>query len=150
MNVVRYKLWKPFGNLMSMHNNMSRLFNNAWYDEEEKDTDTQEATWYPITDVYETGDGYVFKMDVPGIQKEDISIEFKDGSLIVKGERKTDTEVKQEDYHRVESYNGSFYRSFRLPETIDPQKIEASMKNGILRLTIAKAEEKKPKQITIN
>ena len=150
MNVVRYKPWRPFGDLMSLQNKMNRLLSNSWYDEEEKDTDMQAATWYPVTDVFETTDGYVFRMEVPGIQKEDISIEFKDGSLMVRGERKSDTEVKQDDYHRVESYSGTFYRSFRLPETVDHQKIDASLKNGILRLTIAKAEEKKPKTIPIN
>ena len=150
MNVVRWKPWRPFGDLVSMHNQFGRMLDRALYEEESGEADTQQATWYPVTDVYETQEAYIFKMEVPGIQKDDIGIEFKDNNLVVKGERKVEKEVKDEDYHRMESFSGSFFRSFKLPDSVDPQKIKAELKNGILKLTVAKAEEKKPHAIPIS
>lgn len=148
MNLVRFNSSRPFGNLMSRHNRMNRLFENAFWGTPEKETDTL-AGRQPTTDIYETADDYVFKLEVPGIKKENITIEFKDNTLFIKGERKEEKEVKEEDYHRVESYSGTFARNFQLPENIDAKKIDAVLKNGILTLKVAKAEEKKPKEIPI-
>ena len=146
MNLVR---WKPFEDFMSMPKGMNRLFGDTFFKDFDKETDTL-ANWYPATDIYETKDDYVFKLEVPGLKKEDINIELTDGTLSIKGERKEEREVKKEDYHRIESCSGTFSRSFSLPNNIDPKKINAAMKNGVLECRVAKAEEKKPKAITIN
>jgi HSP20 family protein len=146
MNLVT---WKPFEDFMSMPRRMNRLFGDTFFKDFEKETDTL-SQWYPATDIYETKDDYVFKLEVPGLKKEDINIEFNDNTLSIKGERKEEREVKKEDYHRIESCSGIFSRSFSLPNNIDPKKINATMKNGVLELRVAKAEEKKPKAITIN
>ena len=146
MNLVR---WKPFEDFMSMPKRMNRMFGDTFFKDFDKETDTL-AQWYPATDIYETKDDYVFKLEVPGLKKEDINIELTDDTLSIKGERKDEREVKKEDYHRVESCSGTFSRSFSLPNNIDSKKINATMKNGVLELRVAKAEEKKPKAITIN
>ncbi|MCP4152960.1 MAG: Hsp20/alpha crystallin family protein [bacterium] len=152
MNLVRHKPWKPFGDFISMQNYINRMFSDAHYGntKSEAQQDTENDSWSPATDILETENGYVFRLEVPGINKEDISIEFNDNTLLVKGERKADEEIDQESYHRIESYSGTFSRSFSLPKTIDSTKINATMKDGILELEVAKAEEMKPREIPIN
>ena len=141
--------WKPFGDLFSMHERINRLFEDEYRRDLPESTESL-ASWYPATDVYETKDGYVFKMEIPGLAKDDINVEFNNNVLSVKGEKKEDKEVEKENYHRIESYSGSFSRSFTLPRDADPAKINAALKDGILELKIAKAEEKKAKAISIN
>jgi HSP20 family protein len=150
MNIVTWKPWKmmrPFGDWSSMHNRINRLFEDSLYGDNERESDV--AAWYPSTDIYETQDEYVFKLEVPGLTKEDIKIELKDSTLSISGERKEETEVKKEDYHRIESCSGKFYRNFSLPRNIDPKKVNAKMKDGILELRISKSEEAKPQSIPI-
>ncbi|UCH96924.1 MAG: Hsp20/alpha crystallin family protein, partial [Candidatus Aminicenantes bacterium] len=143
MNLVSWKPWKPFGDLFSRNRQISRLFDEAFGD---IDNETL-PTWYPAADIYETKDDYVFKLEVPGLKKDDINIQLKDHTLSIKGEKKEEKEVKKDDYHRIESYSGTFSRSFVLPKDIDAGKVNASMKDGVLVLRVAKAEEQKPKAI---
>jgi HSP20 family protein len=152
MNLVTWKPFRPLGDLRAVHNRFNRMFDNFPYRETDVDDDseTRANTWFPTTDIYETKDDFVFKMEVPGLAKDDIQVEIKDRNLSVSGERKEEKEVNKEDYHRVESCAGSFYRSFTLPDNIDSKKVNAVMKNGILELRVPKAEEKKPKSIPIN
>lgn len=152
MNLVTWKPMRPFGGLTSMHNRINRLFEDAFlrgYDADREDTDAL-TTWHPTTDIYETKDDYVFKIELPGLSKDDIKVEIKDNTLSIKGERKEEKEVKEEDYHRVERCSGTFFRSFSLPQNVDSKKTNATMKNGILELRVAKAEEAKPKSIPIS
>ncbi len=145
MTLVR---WKPFGDMISIHDKINRLFDDALHKDFDKFQDSF-TSWYPSTDIYETKDAYVFKLEVPGLSKEDINIEFNDNTLSVKGEKKEEKEVKKENYHRIESFSGTFSRSFNLPKNVDANKIDAAMKDGVLELRIAKAEEKKTKAIPI-
>jgi len=141
--------WKPFGDLFSMHERINRLFENE-YRRDLPEGPESLGSWYPATDVYETKDGYVFKVEVPGLSKDDINVEFNNNVLSIKGERKEEKEIEKENYHRIESYSGTFSRSFSLPKDADPNKIDATLKNGILELRIVKTEEKKAKAISIN
>jgi HSP20 family protein len=140
--------WKPFGDLVSMQGRINRLFDDA-FSGLGKDQENF-ADWYPATDIYETKDDYVFKLEVPGLAKDDVNVELNNNTLTIKGEKKENKEVKKDDYHRVESFNGSFTRSYTLPRNVDAKKIKANMKDGILELHIPKAEEAKPKSISIN
>jgi HSP20 family protein len=152
MNLVTWKPMRPLGGLTSMHNRINRLFEDAFsrgWDREGEDTGAL-AAWHPTTDIYETKDDYVFKIEIPGLSKDDVKIEIKDNTLSIKGERKEEKEVKREDYHRVERCSGTFSRSFALPQNVDSTKTNATMKNGILELRVAKAEEAKPKSIPIS
>jgi HSP20 family protein len=140
--------WKPFGDLVSMHSKINRLFDDAFGDLG-KDHETF-ASWFPATDIYETKKDYVFRLEVPGLAKDDINVELNNNTLTIKGEKKEDKEVKKEDYHRVESFSGAFSRSYTLPRNVDSKKIKANMKDGILELHIPIAEEAKSKSISIN
>jgi HSP20 family protein len=106
--------------------------------------------WNPAADVMENKDEYILKLEVPGVAREDINIEFHDNTLTIKGERKADSDLKEEDIHRIERFSGNFSRNFTLPGETDSEKIEAKLKDGILELRIPKAEEKKAKSIPIN
>ena len=146
MNLVSWKPMRHFGDWFSRDKQISRLFDEAFGDTGEETM----PTWYPAADIYETKDDYVFKLEVPGLNKDDIKIELKDHTLSIKGEKKEEKEVKKDDYHRIESYSGTFSRSFALPKDIDAAKVNASLKDGVLELRVAKAEEQKPKAIPIS
>src|SRR5687767_990043 len=112
------------------------------------DEDLVSGTWAPPVDVAETQDRILVRAEVPGIRQEDISIEFENGLLTLRGERKLE---KTEDvtWHRVERIYGNFSRSFTLPRSVDPEKIAATYREGILEIEVPKREEAKPKHIKI-
>ncbi len=144
MPIVR---WEPFRNLVSLQERMNRLLDDrlARVGGEEALT----GAFLPPVDIYETEHAIVLEADVPGLNLEDLDIRVENNTLIVRGERKVSSEVKEENYHRVERAYGSFARSFTLPNQVDPQQINATYENGVLRLTMAKREEAKPKQIKV-
>ena len=107
-------------------------------------------TWAPPVDIYENGDNLVLKAELPGINPDDIEIRVEDNTLYLKGERKFEKEVKEQNYHRVERSYGTFTRTFSLPNSIDSDKVAANYKDGVLTLTMPKKEEAKPKTIKIN
>jgi HSP20 family protein len=100
-------------------------------------------------DLYETPEAYVLKGALPGVKPEDITIDATPGMVTVRGEYKLETEVKDESYLRQELRTGVFHRAFELPLSIDPTKVEATFKDGILKVTLGKAEIVKPKQIKV-
>jgi HSP20 family protein len=102
----------------------------------------------PALDVMETDTAYMVRVETPGMEKDDIKIEFEQNILTVSGEKKTEKEEKSEKYHRVERRYGSFCRSLRLTE-VDGEKITAVYKNGVLEITVPKAEKAQPKKISI-
>lgn len=109
-----------------------------------------EGTWSPAVDIAETDNEYVVAVEVPGMKKDDIKVTLQDNVLTIKGERKKESEIHKGSYHRMERCFGAFERSFTLPSTIRADKIQAKYEDGILRLTLPKAEEVKPKEIPIN
>ncbi len=141
--------WQPYTKLMDLPRAFSRFFGPDFFGEDE-DRELSTPVWRPAVDVFETKDEYVFKFELPGVSKDDISIEYENGTLTVKGERKEEKEVNKENLHRIERYYGAFCRSFNIPKNIDDKKISANMKDGILELKAPKAEEAKPKAIPIN
>ncbi|WP_066830414.1 Hsp20/alpha crystallin family protein [Rufibacter ruber] len=96
----------------------------------------------PLVDICETDQSYQIEATLPGLAKEDIQLDFHEGQLTISGERTLQKEQKEKKYHLVENHYGTFSRSFRLPDTIDPEKIEAVFENGILRVTVPKDERK--------
>jgi HSP20 family protein len=107
-------------------------------------------TWAPPMDIYENGDNLVLKAELAGINPDDMEIRVEDNTLYLKGERKSETDVKEQNYHRVERSYGTFARSFSLPNSVDADKVVANYKDGVLTLTMPKKEEAKPKTIKIN
>jgi HSP20 family protein len=108
----------------------------------------EDGTWIPAFDIAEKEEEYLITAELPGMDMKDIDITFTDGLLTVKGEKKQEKEDK--DYHRIERRYGSFQRSFRVPEKVDTNKIEASYKDGILKLVLPKAEESRAKKIKVS
>lgn len=107
------------------------------------------TTWAPACDIFETENEVVVKAELPDIKKEDVHVSIENNLLTICGERKFSEETKKENYHRVERSYGEFMRSFTLPNFIDPNKVNAEFKDGVLCVKMAKREEAKPKQIDV-
>jgi HSP20 family protein len=145
--------WNPARELLNVEREMNKLFNSfgsrfglmdAYNDDE-----YENAVWSPLADISEDKENYVLKLDLPGVNKEDVKISFSEGQLNISGERKQEKETKELKLHRVERVYGRYYRSFTLPGAIKEDKIEAEFKNGQLVITVPKADETKPKEIPI-
>src|SRR6266849_4539714 len=108
------------------------------------------ATWAPPVDIYETENELVLKADLPDFEEKDIDVRVEDNLVTIRGERKFEKDVNEDNYLRVERTYGPFMRSFSLPNTVSSESIRAEYRNGVLTLTIPKREEAKPKQIKIN
>ena len=108
------------------------------------------ATWAPAVDIYETENELVVKADLPDFQDKDVDVRVENNTLTIRGERKFDKDINEENYLRIERVYGSFMRSFSLPNTVSPENIRADYCIGVLTLHIAKREESKPKQIKIS
>ena len=106
--------------------------------------------WTPSVDVYEDEEAFLIKLELPEISRDDVKVSLNDNTLSISGERRVENEQKRENYHRVERKYGQFYRSFTLPPNVDTGAISAQFKDGMLRLTIPKKEEAKPRQIEVN
>ncbi len=107
------------------------------------------GTFVPPVDVYEDEHNLVLKLEIPGINEEDLDVQVENSTLTVKGERKFEKEEKEESFHRIERRYGSFQRTFRLPNTINTEAVEAHYDKGILKITLGKRAEAKPKQIKV-
>ncbi|HHT00349.1 MAG TPA: Hsp20/alpha crystallin family protein [Thiomicrospira sp.] len=105
--------------------------------------DTGESGFSPSVNTREGDYAYHIEVDLPGVKKKDINVEVKDNRLIISGERKTKKEVKEDDYHRVESSYGKFERSFTLPSNVDAENVDASSKDGVLEVVLPKKERSK-------
>jgi HSP20 family protein len=110
---------------------------------------SEERVVVPAFDISETEKEYVISGEIPGIDPKDLEVTLTDGILSIKGEKKHESEEKEENYHRVERHYGSFQRSFRLPDNINREKLDASYKDGVLRLTLPKSEESEVKKIEV-
>ncbi|MBN1870395.1 MAG: Hsp20/alpha crystallin family protein [Candidatus Omnitrophica bacterium] len=141
--------WYPFSEIRNLHNEMNRLFDFS-FPHWDGETSLMSGQWTPAIDVHDSKDNIVIKADLPGLKKEDINVSVQDDLLTISGEKKKESEVKEEDYIRTERYYGSFHRALRLPGQVDAAKVNATFKDGVLQLTLPKKEEAKPKQITID
>ena len=107
------------------------------------------GSFVPPVDIYEDEHNLVLKLEIPGVSEADLDIQVENNTLTVKGERKFEKEEKEENFHRVERRYGSFLRTFRLPNTVDTESVEANYEKGVLRINLAKKAEAKPKQIKV-
>ncbi len=140
--------WDPFRDLISIQDRMNRLFEQTLSRSRGEEA-VSAATWTPAVDIYETPDTIVMKAELPGVSREDIQIHINDNTLTLKGERRFAKDVQEESYLRIERAYGSFHRSFTLPAGVHQEKIRALFKDGVLELTLPKAEDSKPKRISI-
>ena len=137
-------------NLNDLQREIDRVFGRFFPSTEGDGKSTsRQAVWAPRTDLVETEDSYRLHLDVPGMTKDDLKINYQDNQLTVSGERTSDRTDEGEEYVRVERSFGQFYRSFSLPRTVDAEGISAAYENGVLTITVPKTEDVKPRQIEI-
>jgi HSP20 family protein len=139
--------WRPF-EFDRIRREMDRLW-DSFLEGRPMRRAEESGEWLPSLDVSETKNDVVIKAELPGMDPKDIDISLANGFLTIKGEKKHEKEEKEENYHLVERSYGSFTRSVRLPREVQSDKISASFKNGVLRVTIPKSEEAKIKEIKI-
>ena len=139
--------WDPFRELASLQNRVNSLFQDYGRGQDEL---TTTSSFVPAVDVYEDEHKVTLKLEIPGVNQEDLDIRLENDTLTVRGERKFEKEEKEENFHRIERRYGSFARSFTLPNTIDTENVHASYENGVLKLELARRAEAKPKQIKVN
>jgi len=139
--------WEPFRGVSTLQDQINRLFNETF---ERRGEDSNLTTWAPAVDIYETPQELVVKADLPDIDPKDLDIRVENNILTIRGERKFEKKVNEDNYLRVERSYGSFARSFTLANTVNSEAIKAEYNNGVLTLTIPKREEAKPKQIKVN
>jgi HSP20 family protein len=141
--------WNPMQNVLSLQQEMNRIFHEFAQGGNSEETSWGASTWVPPVDVYETDEGFVLKAELPGVQKDDLHIDVHDRTLTMRGDRKPETEISEDRYHRQERSYGSFQRVFTLPTPIDADKVQANVHDGVLELRLPKHETAKPKRIAI-
>jgi HSP20 family protein len=139
--------WEPFRGVTTLQDQINRLFNETF---ERPGDDSSLSAWAPSVDIYETEQELVVKADLPDVDPKDLDIRVENNILTIRGERKFEKKVSEENYLRVERSYGSFARSFTLANTVNSEAIKADYRNGVLTLSIPKREEAKPKQIKVN
>ena len=144
MAIVKYN---PFRELRTMQDQMNRMLDMAW--NREFGEELKEGVWQPPVDIYEDEHSVIIKAEVPDVEQKDIEVRIENGTLTLRGERKHSSDIRKENYYRVERYFGQFQRSFSLPQTIDQDKVQATCDKGILTITLPKREETKPKAISV-
>ena len=140
--------WEPFREFSTLQDRMNRLFRETQGNGQ--DEALTSSSFAPAVDVYEDEHNVALKIEVPGIDEKDIDVRIENNTLTVHGERKIEKEEKEENYRRVERQYGSFTRTFNLPPTVDAEKVQADYDKGVLKITLPKKAEAKPKQIKVN
>ena len=144
MNLVTYD---PFREMRSLQDEVNRLFSSSF--NRAGDNEMMRGSWSPSVDIYENKDQIVLEAELPGMKPEDVTISIENNVLTIHGERKFEKKDEKDNFHRVERSYGSFTRSFTLPPTVSSEAANAVFENGLLRLTLAKREEAKPRRIEI-
>ena len=141
MKVIQYQrpvAWPTFGRLSNLQDELDRLFESPL------------TAWAPALDVHEDKNGFSIRVELPGMKREDIEVSLQDGALVISGERKAEAVQEGTEVHRQERYYGKFSRALTLPAAVAGDKVKAQYKDGILTVTLPKAEEAKPKTISVS
>jgi HSP20 family protein len=133
--------WSPFREVVFLQNRANSVFGGPA---------TESTRFVPAVDIYEDADKVVLKLEVPGVEEKDLDVRIENRTLTVKGQRKFENEEKEENFQRIERRFGSFFRSFTLPTTVDPESVKANYTAGVLKLELSKKPEAQPKQIKVN
>ena len=142
--------WRTGRELTTIRDEMNRLFDDFFSGLPERRRELLESEWAPRVDIAETDENVVVTAELPGVNQDNVDITVVNDVLTLKGEKKDEKEIKKENYHRIERSYGSFQRSVSLPTGVQADKAKATYKDGVLSITIPKAEEAKPKSIKIN
>jgi HSP20 family protein len=142
MKLMQYQrpslAWPTFGRLSNLQEEIDRLFESPL------------TGWAPALDVHEDKDSFSVRVELPGMKREDIEVSLHDGALVISGERKEEKITEGTEVHRQERFYGKFSRALTLPAAVAGEKVKAQYKDGILTVTLPKAEEAKPKAITVS
>jgi HSP20 family protein len=142
MKLMQYQrpsvAWPTFGRLANLQDELDRLFESPL------------TGWAPALDVHEDKDSFSIRVELPGMRREDIEVSLQDGALVISGERKEEKVIEGTEVHRQERFYGRFSRALTLPSAVAGDKVKAQYKDGILTVTLPKAEEAKPKAITVS
>jgi HSP20 family protein len=143
--------WNPVNEFEDLINRYNRQFGLARSNGDRESRDLFRRTdWAPAVDIKETDEAYSIEAELPGMSKDDIKVTVQDGVLSIQGERRQEEETGDRKHHRVERVYGSFIRRFTLPENVDENSIDANFKDGVLSLTLTKAEPAQPRAIEVN
>ena len=142
--------WDPVKDVETLQSRINRMFEDCFGHTCDPADETGACAWKPAVDIYETESGIVFDADLPGIGKEDISVEVKGNILTLKGQRRTAPDLKEENFYRRERCYGTFQRSFTLQQIIQPGLIKATFKDGVLKVEVPKPQMEQPKQIAVS
>ena len=143
MALTLFKRTTPFENPANWYEEFENCFNDTLI------TDNLKTSWYPAVDIEHKENEYVLTADLPGLKKEDINIVLENNYLTLKGERKTENDEKNKNFHRLERTYGTFERSFKVPEGLTEKDVKAKYHNGVLELTIPTPKTEKPKSINV-
>ncbi|NDQ58221.1 MAG: Hsp20/alpha crystallin family protein [Acidipila sp.] len=145
MNTITH--WDPIRTLTSLQDEVNRLFENGVNRGNRSASNL--TAWAPLVDIFETAQELVLKADLPDLDEREIDVRVENNMLTISGERKFEQSERQDNYLRVERAYGTFSRSFALPNTVNPERIDAEYRNGVLTVKMAKREESRPKQIKV-
>jgi HSP20 family protein len=147
MDLIR---WNPARDIFGLRGQMGRVFDDFFTPTRSGHKDDSIWSWNPAVDVYDEDDLWVVTAEIPGVDKKDITVDVKDRVLTIRGERASENEVKEDKFYRRERFYGKFERSFNLPPEVDPDKIQANYKDGVLKIEVPKSEAQKPTQIAVH
>jgi HSP20 family protein len=147
-NMTTIKRWNPFSEFEDILNRYNRDLSPSIADNGKELL--RKTDWAPAVDITETNEEYLIKVELPGVNKEDVKVSVNDNVLAIQGERRIEEEEKDKKHHRIERFYGSFARSFHLPENTDENHIRADYRDGILTLHLIKTEKQQPKSVEIN
>ncbi|HEY3975400.1 MAG TPA: Hsp20/alpha crystallin family protein [Candidatus Sulfotelmatobacter sp.] len=142
--------FEPFREFATLQDRINRVFRDSYSGAGQGDDSLTTSSFAPAVDVYEDEHQVTLKIEVPGIEEKDIDVRVENNTLTVHGERKIEKEEKEENYRRVERQYGSFTRNFTLPQTVDTENVSATYDKGVLKISLPKKAEAKPKQIKVN
>ena len=146
MAIVR---WDPFGNVSTLQDRINRMFNEV-FPRAQEDEELSVCAWKPMVDIFETDEAINISVDLPGVKKEDVSVELKNNVLTLRGERRIVETVPDDRYYRRERCFGTFQRSFSLRESVQPEKVNAKFKDGVLTVVIPFPEQEATRQISVD
>ncbi len=140
--------WNPYKDLIFLQERMSRIFDEALL-QYKGSSGLSSGAWFPPVDIYETGDKIILKAEIPGVDRNDVSVEVNENVITLRGERKFAKNLREENYHRMERFYGTFQRVFSLPNVVDESAVKASFKDGVLEITVPKIVEKGSSSVKI-
>jgi len=143
--------WAPFRNITTLQDRINKVFEESMdRNREYEDGNMVMCAWKPPVDIFETADGIMIRAEIPGVNKEDVSVEVKDNILTLRGERRPDSGVEEKHFFRRERVHGKFHRAFTMRDLVDPDSIRAKITDGVLEVEVPNPEEDKPRQIKVN